>query len=311
MGDIGTIPSQTALNEMKMGLRTKRGSIARAICASPRTRPKNTRGVVTYFNIASTLVRDEAALPPGAPMKEDNYELATVAYTCQRYFGRSRITDEEKIDLSYYEDYEGLTEERGEFCIIQAEARLDLALATVLASTSLNQEFDATVDGNGAWDTTAGTPIEDLLEVRREKVPGADLLVIGRDVHDALLTHPDIRAESANYDAGSLDFSGLQVYLARKLGMRPDQVVIFEKDYNSAAEGQTPVKARAFGTGAWMGYKATLLLVEPDDGANGNSDSLKMQRNDITSSDDLTYYMLADIVRPDTNNGCTITNTIT
>lgn len=309
MGDLGTIPSQNSLNEIKMGLRTQRGSIAREICGRPRRAPRHTSGKVAYYNISSRLVREEEPLAPGAPMKEDNYQIATTDFQCKRYYGRSRITDEEKIDLSYYD--EDLVEDESLFCVVQAEARLDLKLASVMADTALNQEFSATGDGNGAWDTSAGTPIQDLLDTRRTLVPGADLVVIGEDVHDALLTNPNIRAESANYDAGSLDYSGLQIYLARKLGMQPSQIYIFKKDYNSAKEGQPAVKARGFGTGVWMGYRDTLLLVEPDDGANGNSDSLKMQRNDVTSSDDITYYLLADIVRPDINNGATITDTIT
>lgn len=303
--DVGTIP-QLTVQEIMYGLMTSEVALADSICTT-YTRGSTLNGKVPVMTSASTLARAEnIGLPPLAENVALGGAMTTADYNCLARVGDALVSDEEVNDMG------ALGADAASFaltsCRRQANFKTDYVLAQTLESTTLNEEFDCNVDGNGEWnDYTNGTPLADLLLAADEFAPDADTFVIGRRVHDILLAHPDIKAQIVMINNGQLDYNGLFAYLRTKIPNLQNFHVL-DKLYNTAARGQTVAPGRLFSEKAWLGHKADLLLVEPNGAAIQNR--VTQQRAPNNRALHVQYVRYNAILRPTKSLGVTFTNVI-
>lgn len=305
--DISTIPDQV-LRSMAMGLVTEEESFADQVCT--RITGKTTlNGTIPSKTSASTLGRlYNAGLAPGEVAKDHEGGVATTAYACKAYVGARFVYDEERNDLSVY----GVDEIRDAARLARAVANLniDAALATLLASTTENEEFDCNTNGNGEWDDQVnGTPLEDLLAAKYDQAPGSDCLIYGPEAMRALLAHPDVVAEISHFNAGQLDISGLNTLLASKLQIPVENIFRFEKLYNGAAEGAAVTTAFLFDEGVWMGHKRDLIMVDPLNALINNK--LEIERVVERRAHRVQYERYVDLKRLTQPLGVYFSNVIT
>ena len=304
--DIGSIPEQV-LRSIALGQITEELSFADMVCTRVTERT-TLNGSVPILNDKATLGRlDDTGLSPGVAPKEHGGAAGVTAYACLAYAGLDFVTDEERDDLGVYGI--DMIENRARQARINSNLKIDARLSTQLSSTALNGEFDCNVDGSGEWDDYVNSdPLKNMIDARRDKVPGADTIIIGPEVYDALVGHPDIIAEFSQFNAGSLDYDGLAALLKRKIpGIR--DVYHFEKFYDTAERGDAFSIGYLFAQGAWMGHKRDLIMVDP---ANADvNNKLDIERDAKRRGHDVQYVRYIDIIRTHLSLGVTFTNTIT
>lgn len=305
--DQGTFPD-VLIQEMMFGLLTSEVAQADSIC-TPGPFRTTMSGSVPVLKSISTLARDEEiGLAPLAIAQELGGEMTSAPYTALARVGRSFVSDEERNDMGAYgQDAVAL---HLRLVRMQANFKTDRALATALASTVLNNEFDCASgqDGNGEWnDYTNGTPLQDLLKAADSFAPDADTLVLGRSVHDALVAHPDIKAQIVFINAGQIDYSGLIAILRVKVP-NLQNLYVLDKLYNSAGKGQTLSTARLFRNNAWLGHKQDLILVEPAGAPIQNQ--VDQERDVDHRALKVQYARYNAILRPTKELGVTFTNVI-
>ena len=147
---------------------------------------------------------------------------------------------------------------RMQFCEDVSNMKLDKHFATVLASTTLNNTWSVTSNGNGQWSDggVSSTPFDDIRTVIR-LVPGADTMILGEAVANELASHPDFIAESSNFAAGTVSTSEVADILVRKI-KDLKRVFIFDAYYNGAAHGEALSLTRLFDKSVWIGYGTEL-----------------------------------------------------
>jgi hypothetical protein len=303
--DQGTFPD-VLIQEMMFGLLTTEVSQADSIC-TPGPFRTTMSGSVPVLKSISTLARDEEiGLAPLAIAQELGGEMTSAPYTALARVGRSFVSDEERNDMGAYgQDAVAL---HLRLVRMQANFKTDRALATALASTVLNNTFNCNSDGAGEWnDYTNGTPLQDLLLAADSFAPDADTLVLGRSVYDALVAHPDIKAQLVNINAGQIDYSGLAAILRVKVP-NLQQIFVLDKLYNSGAKGQALSTARLFRNNAWLGHKQDLILVEPSGAAIQNT--VDQERDVDHRALKIQYARYNAILRPTKDLGVTFTNVI-
>lgn len=301
--DYGSIPAQV-LREITKGLITEEVSLFESI-ATPKRDRTTLSGSFPRMTNGSTMSRAEnSGLAPGARAKPHGGALATVTYNCLAYVGYDIITDEERNDVGAYG--EDLLANRIRQARADANLNIDLAGATALASTTFNETFTA----SNTWDDyTNGTPLEDMLEAKYTKCPGADMIVYGPGVFRALQASPDLLAEVSNYSAGQLDFNGLNAILAAKLNIPVANIHFIEKYYNSAVEGQTEVTAYVGNGLFWMGRRNDFLMIDP---VNADVNNLtEVQRIVNGRSHEVQHTRYVDFVRPTKQTGCVFASILT
>lgn len=303
--DFNSIPD-SVLTETTMGLVTDMPAMADRFCTT-FSRATTMSGTLPRLTNVTTLVGNRTqGLAPGEQAPTSPGGMASTTFECLAYVGKYVITAEEKAGIKSY----GLDilQIHAESARAVANLKLDLDMATVLASTSLNEEYDCNVDGSGEWDDPAnGRPFEDMLAAIDTKSPGSDTAILGRKVVRTLINHPDAIAESSNFNAGQLDESALVALIKRKLPSIRN-VYIMDKFYNSAGEGATEVLAYVGDEVCWIGHKSDLILVHPK---MDDQDKLVPWRDHDIRSDILQYERYDDIVRPTKAKGCTFSNIFT
>lgn len=310
--DISSIPGVT-LDQIVKGLETEEQAFADQVCTII-SRKSSLSGNIPLDESVFTLSRiANKGLAPLEEASPHGGRMGTFAYNALAYVGFRRVSDEELIARDYFTNAEDLG---GAVGMAKREANLnvDARLADVLASTTLNNEYDATVDGTGAW-SGAGNPLADLNAITRTYAPNADTMILGRQVYDALVGNSDIIANSSLFDSGQINYDALISLLRTKVrGLR--QVYVFDKMYNaSPLDGATSTPpgaanvsfARLFETGVWVGHKSALIMVRP---THERQDSIDSERVARTRSYDISYNRYIDICRPLIEMGCVVTNVV-
>lgn len=205
--------------------------------------------------------RDEAEeLAPGARAAAANYTLSTDTYNAKVWALAKDVADQVRANA---DSPLSLDKEATEFLAVKMLIRKERNFATnhfIVGEWSTDRVGVASsVTGTQflRWDVASSTPIEDMrAAVRAVHVltgfrPGK--LVLGREVYDALLDHPDI---IGRIDRGQT--SGPAVAMRDSLAalFELDQILVMDSIYNSAAEG-------ASNTHAFIGGKNALLLYTP------------------------------------------------
>lgn len=205
--------------------------------------------------------RDEAEeLAPGARAAAANYTLSTDTYNAKVWALAKDVADQVRANA---DSPLSLDKEATEFLAVKMLIRKERNFASSHFITGVWTTERAGVASSVSgtqflrWDVASSTPIEDMrAAVRAVHVLTGfrpDRLVLGREVYDALLDHPDI---IGRIDRGQT--SGPAVAMRDSLAalFELKQILVMDSIYNSAAEGATNVHA-------FIGGKNALLLYTP------------------------------------------------
>ncbi len=205
--------------------------------------------------------RDEMELnAPGAVAAEANYKLSTATYRCDVWKLAKALADQVRAN---YDSPLQADREMTEFLTLKGLIRKEkLFASTYFTSGIWTSDLTGVAGAPGAgqvqqWNEAASTPIEDIrlgkrtVHARTGYKPNK--LVLGRDVYDALLDHPDI---VGRLDRGQT--SGPAIVLKQNLAalFELEEVLVMDGIENTAAEGAADVMARIGGKTALLVYAA-------------------------------------------------------
>lgn len=302
--NINSIPDQVLL-DVTESVTSSEQPIARRLC-NVIDYVGTLSGTIPGLSAVTTLANaGRGGLRPGEAAPQAEAGMITTTYNCLRYHGEYGLTKEEMMSLAGF----GVStvELFMRKAVVDSNLQVDIDLALVLASQSLNRTYDMDVDGSGEWDdATNGRPIADIMAARKDKVPGADTLVLGMEVAHTLLRHPDFVAETSNFSAGQLSVAELSAVIRAKTGV--PNVVILDKFYNTAARGLTHAIGYVGDTLAWLGHSSDLIMMRPT--MDGQDQPYDAPVNNPPSHT-FGYYQFCDIVRPNIDMGCTFLNIFT
>ena len=302
----GSIP-QESLDEVTPGIEQPLSAWADEICTR-RTDVTSIKGSAPTFSNEMTTSRGlNKDLAPGETARASRGDMGEVEFHCLRQSGLSEIYDESDIaasrfDISLIEHYFGQAEQ-------DAATATDKKLQEVLESTSLNLEFDATSDGNGAWtDTTNGTPAQDMVDMS-DLVPHATKVVVGRNVVSALRKHPETMGEIINYSGGGvMTPDHIQTIIASIFDVDVDDVhMLTRSTFNDSEFGDDYELGFLFGDVFWAGAGYDLQLFDPDHQKNRYSYS---QRVEAAAKEQVGFHRYVDIKRLIRENGVTCSNAV-
>jgi hypothetical protein len=282
---------------------TDQQSLADEICTK-YTRTTTLSGTLPRYLTKTTLARiQNKDLSPGAEAETHGGEAGSVSYNCLAQVGYDVITDEHKHDIEVYgrdaiEDHLGVA-------IATSNLNIDDKLREVLESTSLNGEESV---GN-AWDDggSSSTPWEDMRDGIQSKAPGADTIVCGIDVAQALMSNSNFYAQTSYFNAGTSNLDALAEDLKANLkGIQ--NVYLPRKIYDSANRGQNTSVDYLMKSTFWIGHKRNLIMVDPQGEINNKTEISRAARR---RSDEIVFTRYVDIIRPDSLLGVTFTGTLT
>lgn len=311
VGFDGNTITDATINEITEGLKTDELAAADSICTIESSVTALTGDLPNLNSDAGLSRLENTDLPEFAEAKPHGGTAGQTSFDCLAQVGHAYISDKQIGQFAAF----GLdwVENRIRQARADANANVDNKLATVLASTSLNDTYNtlAAGDGSGGWaDESNGRPLNDLVKARRSFAPGADMFVYGPGTEELLMKHPDVVAEFSNFSAGQVDETTLRNLIARKLGIPLENVVKFYKLYNSATRPGTVVPAWLFENGAWLGYKRDLIMVDPRNPEGGPriNNITEVEREASRRAHGIYHTRNVDILRPNVNLGVTFTN---
>jgi len=217
----------------------------------------------SYFTIPrGAWKRDEMKKrAPGTLSAERTHEVSTDTYKCDVWALHEMLDDQTRAN---YDD--PLQPER-EISIGLSEAgmiRKELQFVTDFFSAGLWTSDLTGVDSAspgagqvGRWDRADSTPIEDVRlgkrNVHQRTGYRPNVMVMGREVYDALLDHPDI---VGRLDRGQTQ--GPAIVLRQNLAalFELDEVLVMDAVYNTAVEGATDSYSFIGGKSALLAYRA-------------------------------------------------------
>lgn len=293
--------------DLVIGNRATMGAFADIVCTK-YTR-ESLSGKEPLFATKQAAARNIAKAAIGVPPLDRNLKLGNFDYNFGRFHEKISIDSAEIKDLSQY------MEPLGEMTMLlqgDVDTALDVHLDSLLDSATYNNSSAATA---GVWALSTSKPVLDIQKAKDEKVPGADMVIIGQTTARKLARHPDFKEAIANYaGSGSIGMAKIRLGIAEVLEMDPSNVHIFGQYYDSANPGQnlnfTYIATDLF----WLGFKRGLILVEQDyareigEGTPRNSGLVTVHSEHNIY--ELAYARVADIVRADKELGCYITGTV-
>lgn len=216
----------------------------------------------SYFTIPrGAFLRDQMEKKaPGAGPARANFNYGTDTYRADIWALAVAVADEIRANA---DSPLNLDRDMTELLTGQGLIRKERLWASSFFTTgvwTLDQTGVAAAPGANQflqWNDAASTPIEDIRAGKR-RVHGRtgyrpNKLVLGREVYDKLLDHPDI---VGRVDRGQT--TGPAIVLRQNLAalFELDEVLVMDAIYNSAAEGATD-------SFAFIGGKAALLVYTP------------------------------------------------
>lgn len=303
--DLGSIPKET-LREVTPGIEQPEDSIADAICQR-RTDVTALKGTAPFQAHEMTMRRGlNRDLAPGQEPKSERGGMGEVEYHAKRQVGKAEIYDESEIQAAAFnlDIVEAWTKEARK----DANTAVDLKFADVLASATLNQEFDVTNAGNGAWtDQANATPLQDMVDMS-DLVPHADTAVVGRGVVSALRKHPETMGEVINYTGGGvMGPDHIRAAIAKIFDISEDRVwLLTDRLFNDAALGEDYKLGFVASDVFWVGAGYDLQLFDPNHERNRESEVGRV----LATKTELAYKRFVDIKRVHEENAITATNTV-
>lgn len=205
--------------------------------------------------------RDEMELnAPGAVAAEANYKISTSSYRCDVWKLAKALADQVRAN---YDSPLQADREMTEFLTLKGLIRKEKLWASrYFAATLWTGDQTGVAGAPGAnqfqqWDNAASTPIEDIRKGRRtvQERTGykPNKLILGREVYDALLDHPDI---VGRLDRGQT--SGPAIVMRQNLAalFELEEVLVMDGIENTAAEGVADALSFIGGKSALLAYSA-------------------------------------------------------
>lgn len=300
--DTGSFPRMVA-QRLYTALMTQDFAQADNICRKETGKTTLQGKVYTESSKAGLARIGNKKLAPLEAARKRHGALASRDYDAGACVGAESVPDEVVID------YDALGEDaltrRLKSARAEANINVDAVMVDALTSQTVNEVYDVTTDGAGEWDDyTNSKPYVDMQNIQRDVAPGSDTVVIGLQMSQILLSHPDTFAESSNFNAGLADHQALEAYIKRKVpGIA--NVYILDVLYDNSEEGAPVNFEHLFATGVWMGHKSDLVLVDPQHKLQSQVDII---RNVDQRCWDLQIARYIDVVRITKELGCALTN---
>lgn len=305
--DIGTFPDGL-IREMLVGIVEEEESLVDKIFGRQIRDLVAMSGEIPRDGTESGVARgDNQALKPGVEAEEGEGEVDTVSYNARAYVGEYLTPEEVVATLAYYGE-EGLARDL-RAARRDANTALDrkvFGTAGILASTSLNNERDATSAGGGPWSDSGSNsnPVKDIRYAKQTGAPGADTVIVGLNPKNSLMIHSDVLADKMYFGgAGTDNEEGLENWFKRKFGFR--NVFFIEKLFNSAAKTKDPSLSYIGENLVWIGYHDDLCLVHPRHQINDQATQERVQKRRSWRTQFVRYD---DAIRPTKEKGVVVTN---
>lgn len=216
-----------------------------------------------YFTVPiGAWFRDEMKKrAPGALSAERTHNLSTDSYACDVWALHEMLADQVRAnyDSPLQADKE-ITEGLSQAGMIRKELQwVTDFFGSGIWSVDQTGVDSASPTANqvGRWDRADSTPIEDVRAGKRRVQARTGFrpnkMVIGREVYDALLDHPDI---VGRLDRGQT--TGAAIVMRQNLAalFELDEVLVMDSVYNSATEGATDSIGFIGGKSALLVYSA-------------------------------------------------------
>lgn len=173
---------------------------------------------------------------PGTESVGTGWRLSTDTYFCDPWSVHQDVTDQDRANqdtvLSLDRD---ATEHITQDMLMARE--VNWASTFFAASTWTGSTTAGDITPGNLWDTVAGTPIEDMrtqqTSIKKKTAQNGNTLILGVDVYDSLLDHPDILDRMKYTQFGSVTTE----ILARMFQV--DNVYVSRATTNTAAEEAT------------------------------------------------------------------------
>jgi len=217
----------------------------------------------SYFTIPrGAWFRDEMKKrAPGALSAERTHDVSTDTYACDVWALHEMLADQVRAnyDSPLQADRE-ITEGLSQAGMIRKEREFVTSFFTSGLWTGDYTGVDSASPGAsqiGRWDRADSTPIEDIRAAKRRVQARTGFrpnkLVLGPEVYDALLDHPDI---VGRIDRGQT--TGAARVMRENLAalFELDEVLVMESVYNSAVQGATDSIGFIGGKSALLVYAA-------------------------------------------------------
>lgn len=302
----GSIP-QESLDQVTPGIEQPLDSRADELCVR-RTDVESTSGTAPFLSPQMTTSRGENRdLAKGETVQPSRSGMGEVEYECLRQAGASEIYDEsdiasQRFDLDLIDHYSQQAQQ-------DANTATDRKFADVLRSTTDNLEFDATTDGNGAWDDPANsTPEQDLVDVS-ELVPHANMAIAGQKIVSALRKSPDLAPDTHMYESeGVITADSVRARVAAVLDIDPSNVYLMTDWTRNISATKDGYELGFIGEDVmWVGTDYDLQLFDPNHSKNRYSWS---ERVNSDAKEQVGFQRYVDIVRHIQENAVTVTNAI-
>lgn len=224
------------------------GFIAERCCTVVPVR-KDSDKFATYGNDHLRVVNDERA--PGSSPNEVDYTVGSESYSLVEHTLRDSVPDEERDNadepFAPYEDATLNVQER-------IRIRLEKHAATQLF-TSTNWNNKVTLSGTDQWSDFDNSDPFDVIQAAKSSVLSKairkpNLIVVGQQVFDKLINHPDI-IDRVKYTSSA---SITPEILARLFDV--DQFLVGSAVENASTEGQTDNLSYIWGKHCFIGYRA-------------------------------------------------------
>jgi hypothetical protein len=206
-----------------------------------------------YFNRAEMEKR-----APGTESAGANYTISTASYSCDVWALHRNIADQIRSNA---DSPIQLDKETSEFLTLQGLLRKEKEWAAAHFVTGVWTNEVTGVSGAPAdatefqrWDEAASTPIENVRRATRDIHQSTGFrpnrMILGREVYDALLDHPDI---VGRLDRGQTSGPAIVMRDALAALFELDSILVMDAIENTAAEGLANVHS-------YIGGKNVLLM---------------------------------------------------
>ncbi len=126
---------------------------------------------------------------------------------------------------------------------------LEVEIATAMTTAgSYAASNKTTLVGTAQWSDPASKPKSDVLTAHSAMVKKGNTMIVGQQVHNALLTNAEIK-DAVKYTQGAVDVSNV---LARYFNV--ERYFVGEAFQDTAADGQAESLGYIWGKFAWIGY---------------------------------------------------------
>lgn len=295
------------VREVFMGLQSNgKAPVANEIVGRTQT-VNDGHGTTFLLPSVTTLPKaEDKGLPPGSPVQDHDAEMSKFAYTLLMYKQTAKIpfmTEQNWRSASGGD----IVAERLEYCQEVSNLKVDLNLEAILKDTDLNLAQDVTAGGdgnvfNGAWNSSSGTPLNDLKYIGRNLIPGARTITLGGQLADGMCANPQFTAKATNFSGSAVSNEFLVQTIKKETPF--DTVEVIDKFYNVKAEGLEEQVEFIFPTDAWIGYGRDLIKFD----LGPNNPRPLMEEKKVDEYTRVGYSQYSQFKRPTKRLGMVVQN---